>query len=341
MDKPDRAILKAIYRSLITGSEAQRIQVLSQALQWYDVALPYVIAKEQLAPAEVKERQRWLKKGSDARALGVSEKHLPARETAFKMALRMNEKVCRILHPPKVDKYYNKYLETRTKLEADAIRLQDKFSFLLQTLSSALPSSLTLKVIDHAQKPRMFNGASEFAYSRDHADAMRRKLRREGLLVLVAEELPYLARALAREADGSGSGIYSPQKQVNVMTKLLHDFVKYAKSDDAPNRLVKRGYVAREREEESTEETKEKKPKAATVRGKKSNEDRYIPGSCIDFLYKRLKNEKSWDVKELFAGAPANDPMQPLKRLVLHGDRYGDWKVAIAGDKVKMTMVKK
>lgn len=328
MNKPDKRYLKTLYKGLLTASLTQRIQVLSQALQWYDDAIEYVVFVKKVRQI----RNKNLSKAQKARELGISTKNLEERETAFRTAIRGCELYCEKLRPPRVDKFYSLFTIKKKKLVAKDVRLNEKHAFILRFLSlSTKGSGLKLKVIDNAQKPRQFNGENEFGYSADHVDKMRRMFRKEGLLPLVVQELPYLTRAMALSTTGSGGFVHDPKKQNAAYEAMLNSFVKFCNSVESPKRLVKRRF------EDDTGEAS-----AATPREKKSRRkvgSGYTEGSCIDFLYRRLENGKPWDIKDLFKGAPS-DPKQPLQRLVKHGTKFGEFEVKISGDVVQLIKTK-
>lgn len=314
-----------LYKGLLTSAIAQRIQVLSQALQWYDGAIEYVVKNKKVMPSGHKE----LTKGAKTRELGIRTNFLEERETAFRQTLRHYERFCIKLRPTHVDKFYSVYMAKRKKLAAKASRLDSKHEHLTRMIEDALPGSgLKIKVIDNAVKPRHYDGEGTFSYSAEHADKMRRIFRREGLLALVVQEIQYIARAMATSPDGSGGFVHDPKKQNDAYVKLLMNFVKYCKSVEAPRRLIRR-------EEAAPSSTSKGKKSFGRAKGPSG----YTPGSCIEFLYNRLSNGQPWTKKDLFKGAPSKGE-DPLRRLKKHGELNGEWEIKIAEDVIQMVRTK-
>lgn len=332
--KPSTKDLKNILKGVIAADDTRRLQACVKALQWYDIAIPYVISKNKgrLSSENLKE----FSSANKFREKGVTSKHLEEKEAAYKLAIRKYEHICSNLGPPSINKYYELYMGTKTKLEADELRLQDKFGHVLLTLSSALPTNLRIKV-GKIEKARYFSGKDTFFYSKTHAQEMRVKLKREGILALAVQEIPYITRALSMEDDGVGGGmVYSPKKHVDQMKDLLEKFLVWSKTEAAPKRLVKvRSHSGVESEKKPRKGNRGFAQKATAPKG---TIEYFRKGSIVSNVAIKLSSGKEYQLKDILE--KLGNVIPSVKRLARHGKKYGGWTIDLTEKTVKMTKEK-
>lgn len=337
--RPRTKALRMILKGLMTVSQANRIASLSYALQWYDQGLPYLVQKGKL-DVKAKKLLEWAVK---ARKNGIGTTNDNEKETSFMTALRQYEKACAVLRPPKLDKFYDKLNARKTQLEAKQQKLENKFGNVVQLLQKSIGDRVKLQVAD-AQKPFQYDpGLTSVSYNREAAKALAVKFRQEGLLAVLLDQMPILAQHVALQPDGAGGWSYDPARHVTIVEEMLASFVKFARTVDAPKRLVQSRVVR---------EAKPLVPKApcATCNGTKLLADgsqcpdciraprapraslkgpRYlgflVPGTAIATVYERLMDEKEHDMAEAIAGLTTSDPVGRVKQL----GRYGVQKACL------------
>lgn len=333
LNKPNTKDLRDILKGVIVADDTRRLQAFVKALQWYDVAVPYVVARHKgsLPLESVKD----LGIANKCRERGISTTFIPEKETSYKMALKKYERVCAELNPPSVEKYYETFLSTKTKLYADDARLQDKYGYVTMILNDTLRSGLQLR-IGKGDKARSSNGKDTILYSKEHALAMRTKLKREGVLSLVLQEAPHIARALSYEQDGIGGFSYNAKKHVEHIQILLNNFLIWSKSEVAPKRLVKLGTTSTK---SPTKERKTYERKGGPGRhsdAPKGSLEFYRKGSCIRILADKLSTGNEFQISDLVKNLGFGNPMPALERIERHGEKYGNWKIHRTETTVKM-----
>lgn len=340
ISKPNTKALKDILKGVISASIVARLSAIAKTLQWYDNAVSWVTTNKKKGLKLTEEELRTLNAANKCREKGLESKNQQEKETNLKAAVQRYEKVCKDLKTPSILKYYDTYLETKTKLEAEEIRLQDKYQNVIMTLKEALAlEDLQIRISPKIDAKRKSNGNNVLLYSRPQAEEMKTRLRKEGVLALVVHELPYISRVLSWQPDGIGGFHHDLKKESESHIVLLHKFVKWAQSDSAPSKLVKHHKA----QDASTKPAKEKKPPkpGSKVKVPKGSLEFYREGSAIGHLAQRLSSQKEFEIKALFKGIAGVDPIPSLLRIQRHGERYGNWSVEINGSKVKMKILKK
>ncbi len=330
--RPKTKALRMIMKGLLTVSQANRIASLSYALQWYDQALPYLVQKGKLDANAKKKLELAVK----MRKLGIGAGNDNEKEAAFLGALKQYEKSCPSMKPPAVEKFYDKYKTKKLHLEAKQQRLENKFGNVVQLLQKAIGNRVKLQVAD-AQKPFQYDpGLTSVSYNREAAKAMALQFRQEGLLAVFANQLPILAQHVALQPDGAGGWSYDPARHVSIVDEMLASFIQFAKTVDAPKRLVQNRVVV----------VKEPKvvvpgqPVAPRVPRASLKGPRYlgflVPGTAIATVYERLMDEKEHDIKDIVAGLTTSDPVGRVKQLGRYGVQKNVLDMNIAGNKVSI-----
>ena len=263
------------------------------------------------------------------------------KETCQLTAIRVYEKVCDVLKPPSVDKFFKLYQAKKVGLEQRQARMNQKFGSVVGLLQQAIGDRVKLEVAD-APAPAFYNPAlTSMSYNREAAKEMALLYRREGLLALFADQMELLAQHAALEPDGKGGMQYDPTKHVKVYEEMLHSFVAFAKTPQAPKRLVRVGYVPSQTQTPAQPGTKpaSKGPRAAFARGPRVG-GFLIKGTAIATVYERLQDELEHDLQDVIAGITTTDPVGRVKQLDRYGKRKGTWTVTIKNDKVQLVTTK-
>jgi hypothetical protein len=354
--RPKVKALRMMLKGLLTVSQANRIASLAYALQWYDQALPYMVQKGQL---DVKAK-KLLEIAVKCRKLGIGATNDHEKETSFATALRQYEKACVVLRPALVDKYYDQLKVKESGLQAKQQKLENKFGNVIGLLQKAIGNRIKLTVAD-AQKPFQYDpGLTSVTYNREAARGLAEKFRAEGILAVVLDQMPILVQHAALQqgtGDQAGTWVYDPARHVAINDEIMQSFLAFAKTADAPNKLVRNGVVR---------EPKIKQPKApcATCQGvgtigagskqtpcpdcaKAPKAPRVftkgprilgflVPGTAIATVYDRLMDEKEHDIKDIIAGLATGDPVGRIKQLGRYGVQKNVLDLTINGQKVSI-----
>lgn len=325
LPRPRTKAMRMILKGLMTVSQANRIASLSYALQWYDPALLYLIQKGKLDV----NAKKLLVKAVACRNLGIKNTNDNEKETAFLMALRQYEKACVALRPPAVDKFYNQFNAKKVRLEAKQQKLENKFGNVVQLLQKSIGDRVKLSVAD-AQKPFQYDpGLTSVSYNREAAKALAIKFRQEGILAVFADQLPILAQHAALQqgtGEQAGTWQYDPARHVAIVEEMLGSFITFAKTVDAPKRLVQNRVVREPKIKVPVQPGQPAAPRAprASLKG-----PRYlgflVPGTAIATVYERLMDEKEHELKEVINGLTTGDPVGRVKQL----GRYGVQKACL------------
>jgi hypothetical protein len=236
LPRPLLSNLRKTLQGLVSVSIENRIAALSMALQWYTHAVPYLIQKERLTPAQIKS----LVAAQRLKKLGLESADLNVREHAFIDSLRIFEQACTVIRPPKIDKFYEEFSVKQPALLAKQLRLQYNYGTVLNLLQQAIGNRLTLRVAD-ARKPIQFDPhLRTISYNRPAAKKLTEKFHKDGLLAVFFDQLDEFTRGFTLAENGDGSYREDSSLYKNAVHELLDSFVIFAKKNDAPNRLVKK-----------------------------------------------------------------------------------------------------
>ena len=347
LKRPKVRDLRMVLKGLLTVSVENRLAALAYALQWYDTALPYLIQKGQLTPDAKKKLEIAVK----CRKQAIGTTNPEEKETAQLMAIRAYEKVCIALKPALVDKYYDLFKAKKSGLEHKQTRLAQKFGAVVGLLQKAIGDRVKLNVAD-AQKAIQYDPKLvSLSYNRDAAKQMALQFRAEGILPVFIDQLETLSMHAALEPDGQGGYQFDPAKQVQMQDELLKAFVLFAKSSDAPKKLVKNGVVVQRQPKapcvacQGTGKLADgtvcqqcaqaPRPPRMSVKGPRVL-GFLVPGTAICTVYERLKDELEHDMAEVIAGLVTADPVGRVKQLGRYGQQKGCMTVTISGNKVQL-----
>lgn len=323
--RPKTKDLRMLYRGLLTVSEGQRISTLSYALQWYDSALPYLIQRKQLS---VDARQK-LEKAVLCRKRGIDNTNVHEKEVSFMMALRMYEKACVAIKPPLLDDFYKKLDGLKDKLQQMQQKLEQKYGEIFALLQKAVGNRFKFEVAD-AVKPVQWNPElTTLSYNREAAKQLSEQFKEQGFLPVFFEQLDYLVRHACLEQDPDpskkGGWLYDPAKHVDILNDLLKEFVQFAKSPEAPKRLVRDGVPKPILTPGQRPQFAPRGPRPG-IRGPKVA-GLYTQGSAAAIVYERLADGNVWSLTELLAGVNFSHPIWLVKRMFRLGEKTGCWKV--------------
>ena len=311
-------------KKVISLSIENRIAALSNVIQWYHRAIPYLMQKDKLKSPEIIKK---LEKAQLCRKKGLENSNLDEKETCYLTALRIYEGVCSALNPIPVDNYYKVFQDKKEILAVKKQRLEAKYGEALRLLQKAIGGRYTLNVAD-ASKPVQYDPhLNSISYNREAARKVMEKYRREGLLAAFVDQLDTFTRDSALVPDAAGNYQYDPVRHAMAMKELLKSFVEFAKTSEAPNRLVKRNVARAPRASGQPRVKGERKEKIA---------GRFNAGSNIAIVYERLKDEREHDLKEILDGIVLTEPFSTIRHLRWQGNRDKVWTIKIKGDTVQL-----
>jgi len=314
-----------LYKGLVSVSDGQRISSLAYSLLWYDSALPYVIQKK-LLPVDAR---RLLDKAVLCRKQGQDNQNIYEKENSFSMALRRYEKVCAALKPPLLDNSYKKLELMKDTLLLKQQKLEEKYGVIFGLLQKSVGDRFKFEVAD-AVKPIQWNPElTTLSYNRDAAKALTQQYREQGFLPVFIEQLDYLVRHACLEPDPDpqkkGGWVYDPAKHVDILNDLLKEFVGFAKSAEAPKRLVRDGVSKPTLAPGQRPQFAPRGPRPG-IRGPKVA-GLYTQGSAAAVVYERLADGNVWSLTDLLAGVNFSHPIWLVKRMFRLGEKTGCWKV--------------
>jgi hypothetical protein len=333
LQRPKVKVLRAILKGLMTVSIQNRLATLAYALQWYDAAILYLIQRQKLSA----DAQKRIVTAVKCRKQAVGTDKLEEQESGFLMALRFYEKACVALRPPEVDKFFKLYQVRKDGLEKRQKRMEQKYGFVISLLQKAIENRVVLQVAD-AVKGRQYDPAlSSLSYNRETARQLATQFRVEGFLSVFIGELDFLAQHVALERNNQGGYDYDPARQVKVTEELLASFLKFAKTAEAPKKLVRSGVVPIQTPKQP------KVPGQAPSQGAQRGFSRgpkvggiLVPGTAVALLYDRLKDGKVHPLAETLAGIQSPNPLERIKNLHRSGAKKGMWTVSITGTDVQL-----
>jgi hypothetical protein len=254
------------------------------------------------------------------------------------MAVRSYEKACAILKPLAVDKFYDLFKAKKVHLEKKQERLSMKFGNVVQLLQKAIGNKVTLNVADAPKLVQYDPSLTSLSYNREAVKNMAQQFRQEGILAVFVDQLETLSMHSALASDGQGGWAYDAERQVKIQEEMLRSFVAFAKSPDAPKKLVRNGAAPQV-----------KQPKQPGVPGQApaTKVHRFstkgprilgflVPGTAIATVYNRLMDEQPHAMKDVIAGLVTGDPVGRVKQLGRYGVQKGCLTVTITNDTVQL-----
>lgn len=316
--------LKEIYKALYTTDIGQRLASLIKAFHWYELGLMYlafkyptdfVSAKDPKTqqpiivprdPAEAKSMDRAIK----SRLLGLNTTYNAEKETAFRTALKLYEKVCAKLEPPGVDLYYAQLDSKAAQMQEKQARMEIKYGTITELLAKALKpvnaqgQPVTLQV-GHVQDPyRMDPERSQLTLRRDVVKELRHQFRRQGLLAVVRTVLDPVSRicCMKPKLDEAGKQIgyeVTWKDMYETSKKLLDNLIAFGATDEAPKRMVRPAHAAKAM---VAGQAKPRVPRAPGVGGLRQGPklvDAFVIGSDIAKVFTQLADGQEHDMAAL------------------------------------------
>src|SRR5579859_2757169 len=240
-------------------------------------AIPFVMSNSAIqptgfAPGEFRKKVDIAAK-CRARALGTT---FPAeRDTSLRMAIKAYEACCEKLGVPKVETYIQMYDAKKIEMDTKVQNLQAKYGDAIGMFERALGLPLVIRFCTNCNEYRpgsKLNGCAEHVteeikgtiskldvvdgqsarsidlasqtlrYNKETAKDAVTVSRHEGILISLLRELPALVRysALEKSADGT-SWVTNRDKHMAFHTQAMSNLEAWLKSDESPNRLVRKG----------------------------------------------------------------------------------------------------
>ncbi len=335
--KPKVRELRTILSAIISAQVATRIDALAKAMQWYDVAIEYTIAKKHI---EAKVAQKLINTAIKTREQGIRLKDPEKKEGEWIKTINTYQLICAKLRPPNIEKFYSKYSEIKKKLDTEDENANRKFQNVTEMLSKLFPKKLfglTFVVDPRSTKSQRYDPETkQVTFSKKGAKECWTYFRQDGILPFALRETISVAKYTATVHDGAGG--YTIDKKIEVQKyKEIHEaIVEYLRSDDAPIRLIKIPTTKAVRQKVGTL-AGEGKGTTKTGRPKRRvGDEPYARGSAMFTLWERLKGGYELPKKDLFKGIKGN-PEERLKWVIKHGPEKG-WAITVNEDKVKMTL---
>jgi len=367
--KPDKKVLKASLEAVVSASLEIRVQALMSVVSWYDEMSHYLIEKSRMDADLAKKLSGDLievyMKANKLRNQGVDTGcDFPERESFLRKAVDFFERYCSLgvdvenkdkkpqdqkptpYVPYRLADYWKRYLDKKDALEAAEKRVQEKYQYLIDSMSKALPRAKFY--VSQEISGRRFDGKGSLMYGKDYAQNLQLMLKREGLLKVVSSEISELAKVNAVAPNGQGGFFVDPKKWVEGIEAMFKDFAHFCLTAESVPKLVKRGQapVAGFQAQPQTASKVQKQPGAprpprARATGEPKVAGRYEAGSAVAMIWQALSDEKEHSKKMVLAPfSHLNNPEGRLARLIREGKMFGEWTIKVNGDTVKMTILK-
>jgi hypothetical protein len=247
--KPATAELRSIYAKLRKSASWQIPDVLAEAIQWYRRMSIYLLSVD-------KDRKCYsvpvvkLQLRRDAILAKAQKTILPSGKRGYlEEALKLWEQMVKILgvKVPALGASLKKAKASSKKLDVNKAKIEKKFDPLLTMLAAATNLNVDVGAVSAlANCGEGFNYDStlnKIFYSRDALKRMKKRIRAEGLLPVLLEQVVFTARASAMKEESMKTGRFIPDNQVWVQ-KISAGLVNVCKwlstSQDAPNKIIKR-----------------------------------------------------------------------------------------------------
>jgi len=248
-EKPSSVELRSIYAKLKKSASWQIPDVLAEAIQWYRRLMVHLYEAARLkrippnvsqSPKIVAERNKCLTKAQTAKS--AAEKTLSLTSVVWlfeKEAKLYKAKV------PLLSGHLKKAKTSAKKLDARKEKVEVKFDSLLTILSAASSLGVDMRAMPYLNTEDWHYDPtlSAMVYSRDALVRMKKRIRAEGVLPVMLEQIVYIARASAMKNEAARTGRYlvDNAQWVQEISKGLTNLCKWlASNQDAPTRLIKR-----------------------------------------------------------------------------------------------------
>lgn len=255
--RPRVSELRKVYKSLITEDASQRVAALFTAIHWFDAVAgdeeqtSYLRfkTKNTFTPVQLALKEKFLSHWESARDAEKNEQKIQW----LVMAIGSVEKLLlsvKVKCPP-IGKFIEIAELRQERLDEEAKRLMEKYTkvlTILEFIQPRMPNGRLVKMkVGAIKEPMIVDVEAEtIVFSSATAREMYRLLRRKGLLPLFKEVSEPLSRIASYEIERNLNGTPTGRKVVNkdlqfrTLYQLWDNFEKFAMTEDAPKRLVKK-----------------------------------------------------------------------------------------------------
>jgi hypothetical protein len=256
LERPSTAELRSIYSQMKKSATWQIPDSLAEAVQWYRRMTAYLYANANNHNPKLLEAM--LKKWKSLNQISYRREkmmetakaaHTPLDKTlALTSVIRyFEEEVGKFgFKVPLLKDSIKKAKMSAKKLDVRKEQVEKKFDPVLTMLSAASDLDVDLGAIPAFADGRSFNYEStlnRMIYSRSALDKIKKRIRAEGFLPVVLEQIAFIARAAAMKKSAKKDGTYLVDNQdwLHYIALGQRNLCKWlATSQDAPSKLVKR-----------------------------------------------------------------------------------------------------
>lgn len=240
--RPAVSDLRAIYTQIKRSPESKLVDLLSEALLWWNNSIGFIQWKYKKAfpLAAAKAFQA----ASNAASAGRLASKNEDRANGFILALASYRRYASGagVKVPDLAPYLKQSKEVTKKVKVRNKQLTIKFDSLLTLMEQCFNEpSLSFEVCESDEDRKWDHTLGKIYYSRSKVVAMKKQLFQKGLLSIVIEEADFIARGLSLTPGvGAGSFIHNPELTHKNYIVLLERFENFAHHPQAPKALVKR-----------------------------------------------------------------------------------------------------
>lgn len=248
--RPDKTQLKTIYKLMLTAIPEARVNQLILAVHWYDSAIDYIKDDERKnLKLQTTVKVRLLESIDNLREMSFKTSNLGKKEELLKkLVQKFEQTLSGILRTKTIESIYAKLKKVQARLERRTKRLEAKYQIVIGFLEEGLRpinargESVSFRVGD-MEKPRQVSvDLRSLMYSKQHAQEILSKFRKDGLLPVAIQELEYLAQICAHKPNEEERGKYIIDiHRVKVaIFEMLNNLIDYCRSNPKlARRLVK------------------------------------------------------------------------------------------------------
>lgn len=335
---PKPGELTGIYKRIVTAEAKDRIQAMTDAILWYDAAMPFLLAG---LPGKALDpnQQRTFGVATKARNLGMQGATDGEKETALLTCLRRYETIW--TNTPKVNTFYDQYREKEQEFQEKLAKEKAKYDTVLIPLNTAfLPMGVSFAIQDH-EKPRQIDvNRRQVLLSKGLMTSLLEKLKTEGVLPVLFSEASTALYTFAMEKDEQGS----PKPNLGNLAKnipvMLGNILQFASTVNPKSQLFHgyEGTVTATPVQAPAPKVRVNgsgvKPPKPVVPGK--------PGAIYQrgakgAIWSQLTDEQPHAVADVIAGL--KNGMERLRTIRYEGKQRGQWEVEITGGTVRLTIL--
>jgi hypothetical protein len=240
ISKPDKRELKASYKALLTTDTDLRVQALAKALHWYDALLDWAQNDTKKSKRLSVDSLKLVNLIFGLRQRANDTQDLKIKEESLIDAIRHYETILKgAIKTKSVSLVYEKLKKVVAKIKKKEDRLTSKHQKTLTLLQEILKPrnhkgvEMVLKITPGAIKERgLSSDFRALGYSKEKAETIAYRIRLEGILPVVHEEITPLALLGGSEWDEEKQK-FIPDfgKQLIAFKYLWGNVIEYAKAN--------------------------------------------------------------------------------------------------------------